>query len=91
MAILQNCLRWTNFDQPLQMNNPQEKDFGSDNNLYNPYSIASCAILQLYSMELGDPPVYNELNKAMRLRDNTHLHHLGPFAYALWIVTTYAE
>ena len=42
-------------------------------------------------MELGDPPVYNELNKAMRLRDNTHLHHLGPFAYALWIVTTYAE
>lgn len=73
------------------MNNPSEKNFWNDNNLYNPYSIVSCAILQLYSMELGDPPLYNELNRAMRLRDTTYLHHLGPFAYALWIVTTYAE
>lgn len=34
--------------------------------LQNPYSKASCLILYLYSMELGDPPLYAEVNRICR-------------------------
>ena len=38
----------------------------SDLSLRNPYSAVSCWVLYLYSMELGSPPLYIELNRANR-------------------------
>ena len=51
----------------------------SENNLCNPYGKASCLMLYLYSMELGDPPLYAELNRVCRFMDKRQLANLGPF------------
>ena len=51
--------------------------------LYNPYSPVACWVLYLYSMELGSPPLYMELNRAVREMDKNKLPQLGPFARAL--------
>ena len=51
------------WDKPL-------KDYGdSDLSLPNPYSPVACWVLYLYSMELGNPPLYMELNRASREMD----------------------
>ena len=34
--------------------------------LYNPYSKASCLLMQLYSMEIGSPQLYAEVNRVAR-------------------------
>ena len=59
--------------------------------LRNPYSKVTCFILYLYSMELGSPPLYAELNRVARDMDLTQLTNLGPIAKALFIITLYAE
>ena len=55
----------------------------TDLDLTNPYSPVTCWVLYLYSMELGSPPLYLELNRASREMDETLLPQLGPFAKAL--------
>ena len=65
------------FDKPLEWKTNTELD------LYNPYSPVSCWVLYQYSMELGSPPMYQELNRASRDMDLTLLKQLGPFACAL--------
>lgn len=52
--------------------------------LNNPYSIISCFVLYLYSIEFGRPNLYAEVNRAAREMDTRLLPTLGPFAYALW-------
>ena len=34
--------------------------------LINPYSKASCLLMQLYSMEIGSPQLYAEINRVAR-------------------------
>ena len=44
-------------------------DSGKENddlNLNDPYSKMSCLILYLYSMKLGNPPLYFEINRICR-------------------------
>ena len=59
--------------------------------IHNPYGAVACWVLQLYSMELGSPPLYMELNRASREIDQTLLPLLGPFAFALGCVCSGAE
>ena len=63
----------------------------SDNNLYNPYSKATCVILYIQSMELGAPPVYKILNETIRNKSLSYMESLGPYAFALKHVTEWAE
>ena len=43
-----------------------------------PYSKVTCFIVYLYSMEIGSPPLYAEMNRVARDMDTTHLKTLGP-------------
>ena len=52
------------WDKPLEW-----KYTGSELSLSNPYSPVACWVLYLYSMELGSPPLYMELNRASRESD----------------------
>lgn len=56
-----------------------------------PYSKITCMVLYLYSMELGSPPLYQEVNRVCREMDFTYLYELGPFIQALSYVTYYGE
>ena len=51
----------TQWDKQLEYNTKSDLD------LWNPYSPVACWVLYLYSMELGSPPLYMELNRASRL------------------------
>ena len=42
-------------------------------------------------MEFGSPPIYSELNRVAREMDLTQLETLGPFAWALYWITSVAE
>lgn len=55
----------------------------SELSLGSPYSKVSCLLMQLYSMELGSPPLYAEVNRVAREMDRTRLSDLGPFIFAL--------
>ena len=59
--------------------------------ILNPYSKVTCFILYLYSMELGSPPLYAELNRVARDMDLTHLTNLGPILKAISLITGFAE
>ena len=48
--------------------NPREDD---ELGLSNPYSKATCLIMQLYSMEIGSPPLYAEINRMAREMDKS--------------------
>ena len=43
-----------------------------------PYSKVVCFVIYLYSMELGTPPLYAELNRVAREMDMSQLTNLGP-------------
>lgn len=63
----------------------------NDLDLANPYGNVTCLILYLYSMELGSPPLYKEINRVIRYKDLRYLTMLGPYIKALNMVTTFAE
>lgn len=42
-------------------------------------------------MELGDPPLYAEVNRVIREMDLTHLQYLGPFVQALGDISCWGE
>lgn len=67
------------------------EDMNDDMNLKNPYGKISCLILYLYSLELGSPPLYFEINRVCRTMDKSHLHSLGPYIKALGVVTIFTE
>ena len=73
------------------MDKPLTKEDGGENDLFNPYGKASCLMLYLYSMELGDPPLYAEVNRVCRFMDKRQLANLGPFIRALKNITEFAE
>ena len=51
----------------VQMNTPLKKDEDDQIlGLWNPYSKASCLLMQLYSMEIGSPQLYAEANRVAR-------------------------
>ena len=64
---------------------------GGELDLSDPYSKVTCFILFLYSMELGSPPLYSELNKVCRMMDLKNLDTLGPFARCLDVIIEGAE
>ena len=47
--------------------------------------------MHLYSMEIGNPQLYAEVNRVVRDLDLTFLKEIGPFSHALWLVTWEAE
>ena len=51
----------------------------------------TCLLVYLYSMELGSPPLYSEINRVERDMDLSYLQELGPFIKALSQITQYAE
>ena len=59
--------------------------------LENPYGKMSCLILYLYSMELGSPPLYYEINRVCRTMDQSNIFSLGPYIKALGEVTKLSE
>lgn len=48
--------------------NPRED---TELGLSNPYSKVTCLIMQLYSMEIGSPPLYSEINRMAREMDGS--------------------
>ena len=69
------------------------KDSAKDEELglHNPYGKMTCFILYIYSLELGQPPLYAESNRVARDMDFTSLKELGPFVRVLHEVTYGAE
>ena len=59
--------------------------------LTNPENETSKIILYIYSMELGSPPLYSEINRVCRDMDESQLTTLGPYIRALGIVTAFSE
>ena len=57
----------------------------------NPYSKISCLVVYLYSMELGDPPLYAEVNRVTRDMDTCLLEFLGPYINVLYFVLSWGE
>lgn len=57
----------------------------------NPYSKITCLVAQLYSMELGSPPLYAEVNRVARDMDLSNLKELGPYLKTLSEITRFAE
>ena len=50
-----------------QMNEPLKvNDKDPIHGLKNPYSKASCLLMQLYSMEIGSPQLYADVNRVAR-------------------------
>ena len=70
---------------------PRSNEPLTRDDLSDPYSSATCVILYLYSMELGSPPLYAELNRVARDMDNTQLEYLVPFQRAVYVITLRAE
>ena len=66
-------------------------DDPSDLNLLYSYSKVTCLILYLYSMELGNPQLYAEVNRIARDMDLNYLKELGPYMRALAIVSLRVE
>ena len=63
----------------------------SELSLLSPYSKITCLVLYLYSMEIGSPQLYAEVNRVTRDMDVTYLAELGPFIIALNEITMVAE
>ena len=75
----------------LDKDNYTDEEINDDLNIGNPYGRMSCLILYLYSMELGSPPLYYEINRVCRTMDKTHLQTLGPYILSLGLVTGVSE
>ena len=57
----------------------------------NPYSLASTFLLYIYSIQLGEPPLFAVLNKEIREHSQELLPYLGAYQRALQEVTEFAE
>ena len=68
-----------------------DDDFNDELNLKNPYSHITCFIMYLYSLEIGAPTLYSEINRVARSMDFSHLETLGPIQRALSKITKWAE
>ena len=63
-----------------------DKEFDYDSNK------DKCIVMYLYSMELGNPPLYNVVNKVCKTLDKNYLQSLGPFVAALtWSTSSLGE
>ena len=49
-----------------EMNSPLECSGDPILGIWNPYSKSTCLMLQLYSMEIGSPQLYAEVNRVTR-------------------------
>ena len=56
-----------------EMDTPLEWSMDPILGLENPYSKASCLLMQLYSMEIGSPQLYAEVNRVARDQDKAFL------------------
>ena len=59
----------------------------SDNNLWNPESKNVAILVYIYSMEFGNPALFNVLNLTMRTGDTAYFQSLGPYSVAMAVVT----
>lgn len=68
-----------------------KKNDPSNLNLWNPYGTISCTLFFIYSMELGSPPLYAEVNRVCREKDMFYLPMLGPYIRAMYEITSHAQ
>ena len=88
--FMEQILKAINLDES-ERDKPLKIAGRTDIALTNPYSAVTCWLLYLYSMELGQPALYLELNRVSRDMDLSLLKQLGPFARALCYICTAAE
>jgi len=70
----------------------KKKDrYFSDNNLFNPESKNVAILVYIYSMEFGNPALFNVLNLTMRTGDTAYFQSLGPYSVAMMVVTSGCE
>lgn len=80
-----NSVHISEFDEPLELKS------GIELSIVNPYSKVSCLLVQMFSMELGSPPLYAEANRVSRDMDYTHFKELGPYLKVVSKITELAE
>ena len=68
-----------------------KEHYEHDLNVANPYGKIASLVLYLYSMELGSPPLYHEINRVCRTMDLSYLQTLGPYIRVLGSVTYMSE
>lgn len=85
MDQLLKTMQFSNPDQPLNVFEKDEYDIALS------YGKVTCLVLYLYSMQIGDPPLYAEINKACRNLDTKYLDSLGPFIRVLEKVMLWSE
>ena len=56
--------QWNDLSEAVPVENPAKSLTKKE--LSNPYHPATCFVLYLYSLELGNPPLYAELNRVIR-------------------------
>ena len=94
---IKNSLQFDNSNEPIFQFFPSTNDMSKtdkifhDLNVNNPYGKISCLVLYLYSLELGSPPLYHEINRVCRTMDKRHMQSLGPYIKVLGTVTYSAE
>ena len=71
----------------LDWKKPFKDSEDADIGVSNPYSRISCFVVKLYSMEIGIPPLYSEVNRVTREMDLTILKEIGPFVRLLSKIT----
>ena len=82
-ALIHRLINFPDLDKKFIAKYGHEEDYSSEYNLYNPKSKACFIVLWLYSIE---PPLYFFLNDACRLRNQSVVPLLGPFAAAIAII-----
>ena len=82
---LQDKVKFSDLNKPLERSH--DKEFGVE----NPYSKAVCFLMYLYSMEVGDPTLYAELNKAVRSSDPAQVDTFGTIAMAMEVFMVFCE
>lgn len=76
-----DSINFADWDKPIEFSDDSELG------VTNPYSKISCLVVHLYSMELGTPPLYSEVNRVAREMDFTLLKELGPFLQVMSFIT----
>ena len=72
-------------------NEPMNLFHKNENDISDPYGKMTCLILYLYSMQIGEPPLYSEVNRVCRNMDRKYLKTLGPFIRCLEKTLLWAE
>lgn len=63
---IKNSIQISDSNCPMKATRSGDLNVNDDMDLANPYGKMTCLILYIYSMELGAPPLYHEINRVCR-------------------------